>query len=40
MGDFDLLWDLDDLALDIEDALAELAEEAGVELRAAERAGV
>ena len=40
VGDFDLLWDLDDLALDIEDALAELAEEAGVELRAAERAGV
>ena len=40
VGDFDLLWDLDDLALDIEDALAELAEEAGVELRAGERAGV
>ena len=40
VGDFDLLWDLDDLALDMEDALAELAEEAGVELRAAERAGV
>ena len=40
VGDFDLLWDLDDFALDIEDALAELAEEAGVQLRAAERAGV
>lgn len=40
VGDFDLLWDLDDFALDIEDALAELAEEAGVELRAAERAAV
>jgi diacylglycerol O-acyltransferase / wax synthase len=40
VGDFDLLWDLDDLALDVEDALAELAEGAGVELRAAERAGV
>ena len=35
VGDFDLLWDLDDFALDIEDALAELAEEAGV--RAARR---
>lgn len=40
VGDFDLLWDLDDFALDIEDALVELAEEAGVELRAAERAAV
>jgi WS/DGAT/MGAT family acyltransferase len=40
VGDFDLLWDLDDLALDMEDALAELAEEAGVEMRAADRAGV
>jgi len=40
VGDFDLLWDLDDLALDLEESLAELAEEAGVELRAVERAGV
>jgi diacylglycerol O-acyltransferase / wax synthase len=40
VGDFDLLWDLDDLALDMEDALAELAEEAGVQPRASERAGV
>jgi diacylglycerol O-acyltransferase len=40
VGDFDLLWDLDDLALDVEDSLAELAEEAGVELRLVERAGV
>ena len=40
VGDFDLLWDLDDLALDVEESLAELAEEAGVELRAGTRAGV
>jgi diacylglycerol O-acyltransferase / wax synthase len=40
VGDFDLLWDLDDLAVDLEDSLAELAREAGVELHAAERAGV
>jgi WS/DGAT/MGAT family acyltransferase len=40
VGDFDLLWDLDDLALDMEDSLAELAEEAGIELRSVERAGV
>jgi diacylglycerol O-acyltransferase / wax synthase len=40
VGDFDLMWDLDDLAVDLEDSLAELAREAGVELRAAERAGV
>ena len=40
VGDFDLLWDLDDLALDMEDSLAELAEEAGVQLHAAERARV
>jgi diacylglycerol O-acyltransferase / wax synthase len=40
VGDFDLMWDLDDLAVDLKDSLAELAREAGVELRAAERAGV
>jgi diacylglycerol O-acyltransferase / wax synthase len=40
VGDFDLLWDLDDLAVDLEDSLAELAREAGVELHAAERVGV
>jgi diacylglycerol O-acyltransferase / wax synthase len=40
VGDFDLMWDLDDLAVDLADSLAELACEAGVELRAAERAGV
>jgi diacylglycerol O-acyltransferase / wax synthase len=40
VGDFDLMWDLDDLAVDLADSLAELAREAGVELRAAERAGV
>jgi WS/DGAT/MGAT family acyltransferase len=40
VGDFDLMWDLDDLAADLEESLAELAREAGVELRAAERAGV
>jgi hypothetical protein len=34
------MWDLDDLAVDLEESLAELAREAGVELRAAERAGV
>jgi diacylglycerol O-acyltransferase / wax synthase len=40
VGDFDVMWDLDDLAVDLKDSLAELAREAGVELRAAERAGV
>ena len=38
VGDFDLLWDLDDFARDVEDSLAELAAEAGVELRALEPA--
>jgi len=33
VGDYDLLWDLDDLALDIGESLGELASEAGVELR-------
>jgi diacylglycerol O-acyltransferase len=37
VGDYDLLWDLEDLAEDVEDALEELAAGAGVELRAAER---
>jgi diacylglycerol O-acyltransferase / wax synthase len=32
VGDFDLLWDIDDLARDVEESLAELAAEAGVEL--------
>jgi len=32
VGDFDLLWDLDELAEDVHDALAELAVAAGVEL--------
>ena len=32
VGDYDLLWDLDDLALDVHDSLAELAAAAGVEL--------
>jgi diacylglycerol O-acyltransferase / wax synthase len=42
VGDYDLLWDLDDFARDLEDALSELAEAAGVELRerAEEHAGV
>jgi diacylglycerol O-acyltransferase / wax synthase len=32
VGDFDVMYDLDDFAIDIQDSLAELAEEAGVEL--------
>jgi WS/DGAT/MGAT family acyltransferase len=32
VGDFDLLWDLDDFADDVQESLAELAAEAGVEL--------
>jgi WS/DGAT/MGAT family acyltransferase len=32
VGDYDLLWDLDDFANDVHDSLAELAAEAGVEL--------
>ena len=35
VGDYDLLWDLDDLALDVADSLAELAAAAGVELSGA-----
>ena len=34
VGDYDLLWDLDDLAVDVRDSLAELADAAGVELQA------
>jgi len=34
VGDFDLLWDLDDFARDVEDSLRELAAAAGVELGA------
>ena len=39
MGDYDLLWDLDELADDVRESLAELAAAAGVELhrRAGER---
>jgi diacylglycerol O-acyltransferase len=37
VGDFDLLWDLDELAADLEDSLAELAAAAGVELSERER---
>ena len=36
VGDFDLLWDLDELALDVEESLAELAAAAGVEPRRSE----
>ena len=32
VGDFDLMWDLDDFAADVEESLAELASAAGVEL--------
>jgi diacylglycerol O-acyltransferase / wax synthase len=32
VGDYDLLWDLDELELDLSESLAELAQEAGVEL--------
>jgi len=37
VGDYDVLWDLDELAGDVEDSLAELAAEAGVELGARQR---
>jgi diacylglycerol O-acyltransferase / wax synthase len=37
VGDYDLLWDLDDFATDLEESLAELADAAGVELGARER---
>jgi diacylglycerol O-acyltransferase / wax synthase len=40
VGDFDLLWDLDDLAADVHDSLGELAAAAGIELSTApERTG-
>jgi diacylglycerol O-acyltransferase / wax synthase len=32
VGDYDLVWDLDDLAVDLEESLRELADAAGVEL--------
>ena len=37
VGDYDLMWDLDDFADDLEESLAELADAAGVELTARER---
>jgi diacylglycerol O-acyltransferase / wax synthase len=37
VGDYDLLWDLDDFAVDLEESLAELAAAAGVELGERER---
>jgi len=37
VGDYDAMWDLDDLAAHVRDSLAELAEAAGVELHAEER---
>jgi hypothetical protein len=36
VGDFDVMWDLDDFASDLRDSLEELAAAAGVELRARE----
>jgi diacylglycerol O-acyltransferase / wax synthase len=32
VGDYDLLWDLDEFALELEQALSELADAAGIEL--------
>jgi WS/DGAT/MGAT family acyltransferase len=40
VGDYDLLWDLEDLKLDVEASLVELAQAAGVELRAGDRVHV
>ena len=37
VGDYDLMWDLDAFADDLEESLAELADAAGVELSARER---
>jgi diacylglycerol O-acyltransferase / wax synthase len=37
VGDYDLMWDLDDFADDLEESLADLADAAGVELGARER---
>jgi hypothetical protein len=36
VGDFDLMWDLDDFADDVRESLGELASAAGVELTVAE----
>jgi WS/DGAT/MGAT family acyltransferase len=38
VGDYDVLWDLDDFATDVQESLGELAEAAGVELHAREHA--
>jgi hypothetical protein len=38
VGDYDLLWDIDQLAEDIREALGELAEAAGVQLSEPQRA--
>ena len=40
VGDYDLLWDLEDLARDVEASLVELAQAAGVELRAGDQVRV
>jgi diacylglycerol O-acyltransferase len=40
VGDYDLLWDLEDLAGDVEASLVELAQEAGVDLHAGDRVHV
>jgi diacylglycerol O-acyltransferase / wax synthase len=40
VGDYDLIWDLEDLARDVEASLGELAQAAGVELRAGDRVHV
>ncbi|MGH2764206.1 MAG: WS/DGAT/MGAT family O-acyltransferase [Thermoleophilaceae bacterium] len=39
VGDYDLVWDLDELASDVEESLAELADAAGIEVGAGERVG-
>jgi diacylglycerol O-acyltransferase / wax synthase len=38
VGDYDLMWDIDDLAEDVAESLAELAGAAGVELASPPRA--
>jgi diacylglycerol O-acyltransferase len=40
VGDFDLLWDLEELAGDVRDSLGELAAAAGVELHSRQRVAV
>ena len=40
VGDFDLMWDLDDFAEDLRESLAELATTAGVELSTPEHVEV